>query len=1478
MKLITNLSNKYLLRRIVVFSLVCCMFFNTSLQLALAGPEGAQVVNGQVTFQQNGYNTTITASDQSIINYSSFDIAQPEVVQFIQPSSSASVLNRILSANPTMINGTLLANGRVFFVNPAGVIIGGSARINVTQLVASGLNMSNSSFLNGQYEFAGGNGSVINEGDISAQSVYLVGKQVINAGNIQCPDGYVVMAAGDKVYLGEPGSNIIVEIGSIEAPDVDQTQFSAEVINEGIIDAGGGTIILAAAGDILSRPIVSNFGSLSTSVSEGDAGNISLVANEGQIINTGDITAISNNGSGGTVTANADEIVNTGTVNVSGAQGGNVDFEGTSFVGQFGSIYADGLETDGGNISLAANQEVALGSQSLTTANAGTNGKGGEVIAYSPMFASFEEGAVIQARGGSESGDGGFFELSGLEGAMVGGFADLRAPAGLAGTFLLDPHSVTISDADNSYYNVNVAWLETQLGLVNMTVDTSGRGYGDIIVVDPVGSGGAWSSSNWLKLDADDDIFVNAGITCSGNGDLWLIANYDIKVASTSGGINLNGGHLAMLGGQARGDSVIQINANITAGSMDIEAGDPGISNSGNVNLNVADGVTLRTTSGDLIAASAREHVTILGDVIAEAGSIYLTADSDNLGRGDLTTKNVSAENGSIELKGREVTVNGSAQAGGDLTIRAMSDIGYGGGIVHSTDNLQAGGYLDISVRRSLTNDIVDGSGQITLDGDAIAGADVILRNNTDMTTADSLIQAGDDIILTDKCETLTGNTKLTIDALGGQIIQGSTKITVSGSELIFKQFDDLDMTGRSFGNKALTDVTLQSYGGYVKDLAADEWATVNATANNGTNNSNNAIELAAASDLIAKQLLAENDNINISTTGSGDIIVDEITAADDKITINSAGAIREYDADTKSDLTAYELDLDAVAGIYGLSPIETSATTIDADVSGDGNIEIDNTGGTAISADIVGNGNIDIDNSSGAATTASSLTVGGTGYILFDQSGGGALEVTLATTQAGNIGIDVAGASLTATQVHATDGSVDFDADGLLTAVDVQANDSASTGDYDVTLDTTAGGMDLQFVQADHDIIAEALAGNIEVDSLIAGNQISLTANTVSGQKITDDDDNSDLDAPTVVLTAKSGIGSSAHRIETDTDKLTAQVTEAGDLYITEADGVELVDVDVTEGTLDIETLGAGLVTATAVDNAKGLVKINSAGALTATHVYATDGSVDLDADGEMRAIDVMAGGDGNVDLKTTSGDILVDTVTAADDKIAIDSAGAIREYDADTESDLTAYELDLDAVAGIYGLSPIETSATTIDADVSGDGNIEIDNTGGTAISADIVGNGNIDIDNSSGAATTASSLTVGGTGYILFDQSGGGALEVTLATTQAGNIGIDVAGASLTATQVHATDGSVDFDADGLLTAVDVQANDSASTGDYDVTLDTTAGGMDLQFVQADHDIIAEALAGNIEVDSLIAGNQISLTANTVSGQKITDDDDN
>ena len=105
----------------------------------MAAPLNPVVVNGQVSFAQQGNQLTITNSPNAIINWSSFSVAQGEMVRFLQQSGNSSVLNRITGQDPSVILGTLQSNGRVFLINPNGILFGANSQINVGGLVASTL-------------------------------------------------------------------------------------------------------------------------------------------------------------------------------------------------------------------------------------------------------------------------------------------------------------------------------------------------------------------------------------------------------------------------------------------------------------------------------------------------------------------------------------------------------------------------------------------------------------------------------------------------------------------------------------------------------------------------------------------------------------------------------------------------------------------------------------------------------------------------------------------------------------------------------------------------------------------------------------------------------------------------------------------------------------------------------------------------------------------------------------------------------------------------------------------------------------------------------------------------------------------------------------------------------------------------------------------------------------------------------------------
>ena len=139
---------------------------------ALANPYGLSVVNGQVSARQNGNTLSITNSPGSIINWQGFSIGSNEVTRFIQQSAASTVLNRVVGVDPSIILGTLQSNGRVFLLNPNGVLFGAGSTIDVAGLVASTLNLSNADFLAGRMRFTDtpGAASVVNQGTITTPS------------------------------------------------------------------------------------------------------------------------------------------------------------------------------------------------------------------------------------------------------------------------------------------------------------------------------------------------------------------------------------------------------------------------------------------------------------------------------------------------------------------------------------------------------------------------------------------------------------------------------------------------------------------------------------------------------------------------------------------------------------------------------------------------------------------------------------------------------------------------------------------------------------------------------------------------------------------------------------------------------------------------------------------------------------------------------------------------------------------------------------------------------------------------------------------------------------------------------------------------------------------------------------------------------------------------------------------------------------
>src|SRR3990172_2679477 len=205
--------------------------------VAMANPVAPTVVSGQASFSSVGKSLTVTNSPNAIINWQGFSIGAGEITRFQQQSAASAVLNRVVGQDPSAILGTLSSNGRVYLINPNGILFGQGSRVDVAGLVATTLNLSNSDFLAGRLNFEAGAvaNSLVNQGEIISANggrILLIAPDVQNHGLISSPQGGEVLAAGKSVQLVEADLPMLkVEV-----------QAGGEALNVGQILAEGGKI------------------------------------------------------------------------------------------------------------------------------------------------------------------------------------------------------------------------------------------------------------------------------------------------------------------------------------------------------------------------------------------------------------------------------------------------------------------------------------------------------------------------------------------------------------------------------------------------------------------------------------------------------------------------------------------------------------------------------------------------------------------------------------------------------------------------------------------------------------------------------------------------------------------------------------------------------------------------------------------------------------------------------------------------------------------------------------------------------------------------------------------------------------------------------------------------------------------------------------------------------------------------------------
>jgi filamentous hemagglutinin family protein len=264
-------------------------------------PSGEQVVSGQASVDRSGSAMTVNqTSDKAIFNWQSFNIGSSASVAFRQPSSTSVALNRVLSADPSKIYGTLTANGQIFLVNPSGILFGKDSRVNVGGLVASTMAISDADFNAGSYRFTrnGSRASILNLGTISAANggvAALLSTDIQNDGIIEARLGSVILASGETATL-------TMSDNALYSVVVDPSEVSTLIDNKGILQADGGRILMrsSTANDLLGSVV--NTSGVVQARSMGDIkGEISIIGDmrSGSALFGGRLDASAPNGGNG---------------------------------------------------------------------------------------------------------------------------------------------------------------------------------------------------------------------------------------------------------------------------------------------------------------------------------------------------------------------------------------------------------------------------------------------------------------------------------------------------------------------------------------------------------------------------------------------------------------------------------------------------------------------------------------------------------------------------------------------------------------------------------------------------------------------------------------------------------------------------------------------------------------------------------------------------------------------------------------------------------------------------------------------------------------------------------------------------------------------------------------------------------------------------------------------------------------------------
>jgi len=671
--------NKFQVKRAASFLSLLAMLGSLFMP-AWSAPSGGTVTNGNATINQSGNTTTINqSSNKAIIHWQQFGSNANESINFQQPSSGSVTLNQIFQNSPSVLLGTLTANGHVWLLNPSGVVFGPGSVTNVGGVLASTLSMADSDFINGNYHLlqdpSRPYGAVVidNSASINATSANFIAPLVYQQSGSTITANFgraIVDGITEEVVYFDPqgliqfthpvGANIPAGPVVMRTADVDNL-LKAVVNDKGIMPAGsitqnadGTTTLGGASGSVvMGGQVTANGGAAAKSA------NIMVDANHSAVLSRASLVATAPaNKPGGIIQVASDQRILLGGTDVTS-------------VGSLGSITMDAagwLNIAGGTISLKNGGDLNLIS-------------GGDLDIGGNSLISILNGNNLNLSGG---------DIWLLNSKVEGNHnADINL---LANYYLeiLDGSDITHSYGDNLLIQANVA-----TNINGSKIDTDHDGNLNISGGATTIAGGSSIShtlGGWMTIGANNPGYGfltvdSSTITNTSSTGLQMYAARDFNVSYSA------------INGVKSGDTTLSASGNISL--LDVT-----LSNSGGSQLNGAGQLAVYATGGlgvgnstitnndgtDLILGSwgamTIDHSTVSID---HGGSLKILASGSGNGVLDLNYATISNTNTNTNLansgntdifSGSDIWMTRSTEAAtgitGDVTFDAERNMAIG--------------------------------------------------------------------------------------------------------------------------------------------------------------------------------------------------------------------------------------------------------------------------------------------------------------------------------------------------------------------------------------------------------------------------------------------------------------------------------------------------------------------------------------------------------------------------------------------------------------------------------------------------------------------------------------------------------------------------------------------------------------------------------------------------------------------------------